>query len=941
MQIYLEFVVLGLAAGAIYAGLAMGLVVTYKSTGIINFAQGAFAAWGGYVYNELRSSGSLIFPLVPGQIHLATTVSAPVAGVIAVVSTGVLAALAHALIFRHLRRAPIMAATVASVGLMILVEALIVIRFGSQSQSVSPILSGYTWVAFGVKVVSGRIEFAALAVLTAVALWAWFRFTRIGLATRAAAESDDNAALSGLSTNFLALISWVLSGMIAAIFGVLYAPFVSLSPDGFILFVVPALAACLLARLRSFGLTCAVALGLGVFNSELQFLTTKSFWPKWASVGFVDTVPLILIVVALCVFGGRIPVRGGEDTRLLPKVFRPKSVARPTIMLAVAAAGAVVLTSGNYRFGLVTSMGLAIVMLSLVILTGYVGQISLAAAAFAGTGAFALSKLSSSLGLAFPWSMVVAALCASVLGVVIGLPALRIRGAQLAVVTFAAAFAVNQYIFQNPVFVGPGGTPVPSPRLLGVDLAVRQGTDVARLSFAWFVLGMLVVFALGTANLARSGTGRRLLAVRSNEHAAASIGISVARTRLLAFWLSSLMAGFAGTLLAYSLGQLSSTSFDEFAGLSFFAIAYMGGITSVTGALIAGVLGPLGIAYIFFNNIFNIGKYYLLLTGVGLVLTAVANPEGIAGNFIPLLGGWWRTAKGRLHHQRRGSFASPHSPVSASQARVLSCMPALVNPHPGGGDALLETRGLTVRYGGVTAVEGLDLSVRPGEIVGLIGPNGAGKTSVIDALTGFTPSAGTIDFLGRSMGGLAPFERCNLGLVRTWQSLQLFNDLTVRENILVAAVRSNPLVVTADLVAPLRRRPANTVDSLLVSLGLEEVADMPPSSLSLGHRKHLVLARALAASPRVVLLDEPGAGLGDEERASLGRHIAGLADRGLGVLLVDHNMQLVLGTCHRLYVLDFGRLIKQGSPSEVRADDRVISAYLGAGHGDTVVAAKE
>ena len=243
---------------------------------------------------------------------------------------------------------------------------------------------------------------------------------------------------------------------------------------------------------------------------------------------------------------------------------------------------------------------------------------------------------------------------------------------------------------------------------------------------------------------------------------------------------------------------------------------------------------------------------------------------------------------------------------------------------------LLEVRGLTVRFGGVVALDGVDLDVEAGSLVGLIGPNGAGKTTLIDAVCGFAPCSGTVALAGAPLHALAPHERARAGLARTFQSLELFDDLTVRENLLVPAERDRWWSIGRDLLRPDEREEAGAaVDQALAATGLVQEGERLSIERSSQERGLVALARALAGRPRVLLLDEPGAGLDDAARASLAERLRVLAATGIGVLLVDHDMTLVLGTCDRVTVLDVGRVIAQGPPDEVRADPAVVEAYLG------------
>ena len=243
--------------------------------------------------------------------------------------------------------------------------------------------------------------------------------------------------------------------------------------------------------------------------------------------------------------------------------------------------------------------------------------------------------------------------------------------------------------------------------------------------------------------------------------------------------------------------------------------------------------------------------------------------------------------------------------------------------------AVLQATGVSVSFGGVRAVIGVDLEVGPGRLVGLIGPNGAGKTTFIDAISGFVRSTGRVELDGRDLTGLPPHARAQLGLARTWQSIDLFDDLSVRENLLVASRHPSVWRLLGGAFRTPSERGAE-IDSALELLGLEEVADELPGELSQGQRKLVGIARALVAKPRLVCLDEPAAGLDTLESTELGRRLRGLADAGQAMLLVDHDMGLVLGICDEVVVLEFGEVIARGEPDLVRRDERVVTAYLGS-----------
>jgi branched-chain amino acid transport system ATP-binding protein len=254
--------------------------------------------------------------------------------------------------------------------------------------------------------------------------------------------------------------------------------------------------------------------------------------------------------------------------------------------------------------------------------------------------------------------------------------------------------------------------------------------------------------------------------------------------------------------------------------------------------------------------------------------------------------------------------------------------------------ALLDTEQLTVTFGGLRAVDEVSISIDQGQLVGLIGPNGAGKTTFIDGLTGFVPTTGSITFDGRDLTAAGPHDRAQAGMVRTWQSLELFDDLTVTENLRVAAEPSSAKGFVLDLFHPNRKRSVDSVEDALKRLELTDVANRVPGELSQGQRKLIGVARALAARPKLVLMDEPAAGLDTAESQELGKRLRTIVDDGTTIFLIDHDMGLVLTVCDYVYVIEFGRVIAQGTPAEIRTNERVITAYLGEQARESVEEAK-
>jgi len=511
-------------------------------------------------------------------------------------------------------------------------------------------------------------------------------------------------------------------------------------------------------------------------------------------------------------------------------------------------------------------------------------------------------------GIAFPIAPLLGAGVALVLGLITAASALRVRGVALAVVTLAAVVAITNFGFVNTTWGGgQTGSPVPEPRLLGLDLGPRaafRGLDGNLPSpiYGWLVLAVTVGLCVLVGVLRRGTLGQRMLAVRSNERAAAAAAIDPRRVKLIAFGISSVIAGAAGALYAYNFGSVSADRFDPFTALSLIAFAYAGGITLISGAAFAGLISTQALFPYALDKWFGInGNWFLLFGGAILIITLIQNPEGVAGAFYKRL------------HKREPVRPPDSSDVGLASLDVLGAGA----PHPvpaaqsdvSPGVPVLALSGLSVAFGGVHALEQVDLQVREGELVGLIGPNGAGKTTLIDAVSGFVPFTGQVKLDGQDIGRMAAYERARLGLARTWQNTDLFDDLEVGENVAVAG------------------GAAGALD--LVQLGW--AAEAMPDQLSEGARKLVGVARALGGRPRLLCLDEPAAGLDARESDELGRSLRALADRGQTTLLIDHDMGLVLSICDRVVVLEFGRVIADGPPEAVRQNERVIAAYLGGG----------
>ncbi|HEV7525889.1 MAG TPA: ABC transporter permease [Acidimicrobiia bacterium] len=692
----------GVAQGALIAAVALGVMLTYRGSGVVNFANGAIAMYVAYVYSVLRRDGDLFLPplpnplsLVEGVVHwfqpdnsfhlpdiptkisFATSLSFWPALTISLAFCVALGLVMHFLIFRPLRFAPPIAKVVASVGLFLLLEATVIRRFGTTPIAVRPIpfLKKTTHMNLGViKLNQEQFFVGMLVIVFAALLWLLFQKTRFGLATRAAAENEKGAVVLGFNPDFLAGTNWVLSTVITGLLAIFVATSLStIEPTVLPALIVPALTAALVGGFTSFPRTTIAAFVLGMQKPLIAYLgVNKSWFPKSGTQAFpgVDRVlPLVVIVLVLYLAGNALPARGSITAGRLPFSPTPPAWAirfgGPALALLAAGLGLFVFGPA-YRGALSNTLVGIIICLSVVVITGFVGQISLAQMAFAGISAFIVSHLSSEHGWPFPVPILAGAIVALVIGLIVALPALRVRGVNLAIVTFAFAVAVDDMIFKNNSVNGgfkqalvkaPSWVDPNQPKQRKFFGLIAGDGKLPNPTTAIFCLVITVVLCYLVANLRRSTTGRQMLAMRSNERAAAAAGVNVSATKLLAFGTSAFIAGIGGAVIAYRSGNATPDKFDYTQSLVIFAFAYLGGISSVGGAIAGGFLVAGGLVFTFLQRALGIPpEFTLLLGGIGLVITAILNPEGVAGRL--------RLDGLRLKARFQGSRSSPNPPAA-------------------------------------------------------------------------------------------------------------------------------------------------------------------------------------------------------------------------------------------------------------------------------------
>ncbi|OLO25782.1 hypothetical protein PZ61_0235695 [Streptomyces sp. MNU77] len=903
MTDFVKFLLIGLGSGGAYALLALGVVVVYRGSGVVNFANGGLALFGAAVFYETRPDLS-----DAGAVAVAT------------VLTAVLGALIHLLVMWPMRHSSPLARVIATLGLLAAIQELAEHRYGTLVKFVQPVFpAGSVEPIEGAAVGQDRLLLLGTTVVLSAAAWLVYSRTRFGLATTGVAESELAMASLGWSPNLVATCNWAVGGGLAGLAGALLSPITGLSPTALSLTVVPALSAALVGGFSSIPLTLAGGLLVGVLESEATRYVTA---PGWAT-----AVPFVVIIVFLVLRGKALPLRSHLVDRL-PRVGSGRPRARLAVPLVVLLAVSLAVSGSGWADAVTTSVTYALICLSLVVVTGFAGQLSLAQFSLAGVGALVAGRLADAAGFPFPLALVAGVLATVPVALLVALPALRARGVNLAVVTMGLAVVISSVVLANPDYTGGAvrGTVVPEPEIFGLSVfATEHSERYAALAFL-----LLLIAAWAVSNVRRGRAGRRLLAVRDNERAAASVGISVVGAKLYAFVLAGAIAATGGVLMAFRNPHVEFGQFDVFASINAVLLSVIGGIGYIGGAFFGGPAAPGAMVQNILSNWFDIAGWFTFISSVVLVLVVVFTPDGAAhenARGIARLG-----ARRAAHRSRTGKADPPEGAPAAgdppaADGRTDRRAVERVTP------MTLELRDLTVRFGGVTALKDVSLTVAPGEIVGLIGPNGAGKTTLIDATTGFVPGYGGQVLLGgEPVDGLSAVARARAGLTRSFQSLELFEDLTVEGNLRAASDPHGFDAYFLDLVrvehGPLPATASASVDEF----GLRDVLDRLPSGLPYAQRRLVAIARAVSASPSVLLLDEPAAGLDEASTRELSALIRRLADEwGIGILLIEHDVSMVLSSCDRVVALDFGTVLATGSPDEIRVHPGVVEAYLGSG----------
>ena len=945
-----QSLVLGLVTGLTYAAFAAGFVLIYRSTGVLNFAHG-----------EVGAFGVALFVLLLAQYGLNWWLSF----VLALAACAAIGMAIELIVIRRLFTSPRLVVLIATIGVG---QIVLFAKFNLPNVvAPGPISPPFTavWTPTDHIRLQAR-ELIVLAVIPVlIAALAWFiARTRFGLAVRASASNPDTARVYGTSPRRTSTIVWTISGAFAAATAIFLAPLqgINSAQAGTAAIAEPlllrVLVVSLLARMRSLPGTLAGGVAVGVAEALIRSNVDSAN----RSVVDVYLFAAVLVVVLLVVRSTGLQ----ESWSLAPRVRAIPSrleslwwVRRLNAMGFVALFGFFVLlgltlSTNSSLFTWTSILLFAMVVLSMTVLTGWAGQLSLGQFAFVGLGGLTVLGLTQGndipvlfdlfdLSLDLPWAlaMVVATAVGVVAAVIVGLPALRVRGLFLAVTTLAFAVASASWLFQQDFFTGGTSFPRPAdPPVLDLG-PIHIDFAASRRNYYFLCLVSLAVVAAVVARLRRTGIGRSWIAVRDNEEMAAASTVSPIRMKLAAFGVAGGIAAYSGGLLVTLVPSLQPDSlFRASESIVVVATAIIGGLGSVAGPIL-GALWIRGIPQIIPDELDDLVR--LLTSSIGLLVLLMYFPGGLLQIVYSIRDKLLERADRKMAAREAAAAPGPSTVEEAASApesvpdrrrpRPLLTRPAVAVAATSG--PALQTQDVSVRFGGNTAVDHVSVHVDRGELVGLIGTNGAGKSTLLNAIGGFVPSQGRVFVLGTDVTARRAPARHARGLGRGFQGARIYPGLTVRESLMVALeARSRSHLLASMTALPpspgAERAKRAEADELIGYMGLGRYADHFIATLSTGTRRIVELASLLAVNARVLLLDEPTGGVAQREAEAFGPLIKQVqAELDAAVIVIEHDMPLVMGISDRVYCLEAGAVIAEGPPEQIRRDPLVIASYLG------------
>jgi ABC-type branched-subunit amino acid transport system ATPase component/branched-subunit amino acid ABC-type transport system permease component len=889
----LPFIIAGLTTGSVYALAGVGLVLTNKTSGVFNFAHGALATVSAYLFYTLHVEHGLPWP---------------VAGVICVFVAGPVLGLVLEQITRRLSGAGLATQVVSTIGVLLAIQAIVVIIFGTtETRTVPQYLPTTAFQIGGATVTVGQIIIFGVGAGATAALYVFFRVAHTGVAMRAVVDDPALLDISGTSPTAVRRWAWIIGVAFASASGLLLVPFITLDSITLTFLVVAAFGAAAIGAFRSLPFTYVGGLLIGIGAA----LSSEYFTSGLLS-GLSASLPFVVLFVVLLVSPRRWLA---ERVRVIPR-DRAEWHAPWQVQGFFGGCLLVVLVllprfANIYLTDYSQFLAMTVLFLSLGLLVRSSGQVSLCHVTFMAIGVCAFAQFA--VNLHWPWlfALLAAGAIAMPVGALLSIPAIRLSGLYLALATFGFGILV-QYMFysENFMFGSVGlGVQVPMPHFpaLGLD-----GSDK---SYYYLCLVLTIIVTGMVILIGRSRLGRLSRALADSPRDLATTGTSINVTRVLVFCLSAFLAAVAGVMAAGAIGQADGNSYPPIQSLVYFAVV----IIALGGA-----------------------PWYALTAAAGLVVIPTYLTSANTSNWLQVIFGLAAIGYAVTPPRLRGM-----PPALAERIdRLVRRQPAKVRPsgaRPAGAEARagaapaggsLRARDIRVRFGGLVAVDGVSVEAPAGRITGLIGPNGAGKTTMFNACSGLiTPSHGQVTVDDAGMSRLGPAARARRGLGRTFQQMELFDSLTVRENVELGAeggnAGPNPL---RHLMSSLRTRRLvrDRASEAMQRCDLTDLAERTAGSLSTGQRRLVELARCLAGPFRILLLDEPSSGLDRAETARFGEILQdAVAERGIGILLVEHDMALVTDICDYVHVLDFGKPIFDGTPAEVMSSPVVKAAYLG------------
>jgi branched-chain amino acid transport system permease protein len=957
MTAFWQYVFSGLSVGCIYAFVALALVIVANVTGVFNFATGDYVMLGGMVAAVTGEAGWPLWLTVVAAVVVVT---------------------AAAVLQERLTVAPVrgkaspLGLVIGSLGVGVVIRGIALAIWSQNPRSAQPFQGG-TFHILGASL-QNQVKWIFLATaVSLILITLLFGRTDVGRAMRASAINPIAARLTGIKIGTTSLMAFAIAGAMCGLIASVSASTTLVEWDSGITIGLVGFIAAALAGFTSPVRAVIAGLALGVIQSVaageistsynqaivygtlVVYLLARDFYgadgiisrvlkSRRASAAGSQDAPELRAQIKqrvhavedhlLTSAGLHKQAVSGRIARLRGRKLSPM-LALPFILLILAALFPLTTSSSQTldtaNFILLSAMaatGLGLVL-------GLAGQFSLGQGAFILISGYTAAILTAN----HHWSplaaLIVAVAVSVVMGVIIGWLTLRLEGLNLALATLAILEIALVFALQDTGLTGgaSGVNGVPVLKLFGVTFQSQK-------SYFFLVLGVLAVMLLIARNLWRSRTGRTLRAIGIDQEAAESVGLNAWRLKLKIFVLAAAMAGVAGVLWSYYLGFASPDTWDVNLTIALVTYVVVGGVTSpyggVVGAVVVGAIEYWAQQHIGSATTGSSSTIQILLSGALLIFFVLFFRSGLVS--IP-----------QLIAERFGKLRGRGAPEGAEAAepeRVEIEAPGeLVAVRRMNGDPLRSETplvvidGLTKRFGSLIAVNGVSFSLRPGYITAMIGPNGAGKSTVINMLAGtLLPSDGAVGIMGRPSVGLQSQQIAQLGLARTFQTPRLFEGMTLLETVMLARDRygSRSWLWGVALRTPRARR--DEVESREQALtwlgyvGLGADADVPATSLTTGKQRLAELARALATEPTVLLLDEPAAGLDGGETQTLAAVIKNLADAGIAILLVEHDMGMVMSIADHVVVLEEGKKIAEGTAGEIGQNQTVIDAYLGVVH---------